>query len=94
MKKTPSPSSSADSTITPVRPNRVWRMVKAAPISSMASRKTGVASCICNQTRCSRAENPARSSDAMKAGNSQIGIADGSPKLSRIWSRVRVEARL
>ncbi len=75
----------------PVRPNRVWRMVKPAPISTIAARNTGCASSMWNHTRCWRAEKPACSSRSMKPGSSQIGIAEGVPKLSRIWSRLRVE---
>ena len=49
-------------------------MVKPAPISTIAASISGSASSIWNQTRCWRAEKPARSSRAMKAGRSQIGI--------------------
>ena len=74
-------------TMSPVRPIRVWRIVNPAPTSTMAVRSSGSASSIWKNVRCFRAEKPAASSRAMKAGNSQIGTALGVPKLSRIWSR-------
>jgi len=91
-KKIAKPAPSAKSTISPVRPKRAWRMVKPAPSSTIPASSKGSASSICSQTACLRAEKPAASSPAMKAGRSQIAIDDGVPKLSRMRSAVRSEA--
>ncbi len=54
----------------PVLPNRVWRMVKLAAISTMAASISGLASSVISQTRCCSAAKPAARSCAMKRGSS------------------------